>query len=315
MGLLVDDLGVHCNGLGIAPVTPNKVKGMEGETVTLPVQSKVDLDKVIAVTWSRVIDESGRERVAVYMYSVASKGYALKPLQGRASLNMDGSLRIDDAKLSDEGLYVMTQLMDNIGQTEEYVKLIIIDQAGHCLCGREMCNEDDELCSTCEKACAVVECADDGNLSPTVTMLLKPHECSVCRERFADGCALTAHSATHRSSSGTRIEPRSLTVAQMRKELGLRTGGPYPHQWPSVCPAGRVSLTMGVCVGSGQSSAVRGKDDLALHEFCDSTGASCIGSAFLAGFAFLLDHTGGVERGGLLRGKQSVPQISLLFPG
>ncbi|XP_078680446.1 uncharacterized protein LOC144915706 [Branchiostoma floridae x Branchiostoma belcheri] len=91
-------------------------------------------------------------------------------------------------------------------------------QAGHCLCGREMCNEDDESCSTCEKACAVVECADDGNLSPTVTMLLKPHECSVCRERFADGCALTAHSATHRSSSGTRIDPRSLTVAQMRKE-------------------------------------------------------------------------------------------------
>ncbi|KAI8494590.1 hypothetical protein Bbelb_278160 [Branchiostoma belcheri] len=44
-------------------------------------------------------------------------------------------------------------------------------QAGHCLCGREKCNEDDELCSTCEKACAVVECADDGNLSPTVPML------------------------------------------------------------------------------------------------------------------------------------------------
>ncbi|KAI8485736.1 hypothetical protein Bbelb_365700 [Branchiostoma belcheri] len=42
---------------------------------------------------------------------------------------------------------------------------------------------------------------------------------------------------------------------------------------------------MGVCVVSGQSSAVRGKDDLALHESCDSTGASCIGSAFP------LDHT------------------------
>ncbi|XP_066299583.1 uncharacterized protein [Branchiostoma lanceolatum] len=126
MCLLYAINGVHCNGLGIAPVTPNKVKGMAGETVTLPVQSEVDLDKVIAVTWSRVSGESGRERVAVYMYSAASKGHALKPLEGRASLNRDGSLRIDDAKLSDEGLYVMTQLMDDIGQTEEYVKLIII---------------------------------------------------------------------------------------------------------------------------------------------------------------------------------------------
>ncbi|KAI8513941.1 hypothetical protein Bbelb_082650 [Branchiostoma belcheri] len=132
-------------------------------------------------------------------------------------------------------------------------------QAGHCLCGREKCNEDDELCSTCEKACAVVECADDGKLSPTVPMLLKPHECSVCRERFVDGCALTAHSATHQSSSGIRIDPHCLTVVQMRKECKRH----------------------GLAVG-GNRAEVYG-----LHKSCDSTGASCFGSAFP------LDHTSG----------------------
>ncbi|XP_066293099.1 uncharacterized protein [Branchiostoma lanceolatum] len=116
---------------------------------------------------------------------------------------------------------------------------------GYCLCGRGKCSEDDELCSTCVKACTVVQCADDGNLSPRVTMLLKPHECSVCGERFADGCALTAHTAAHPSSSHadlssshadlsspgtdlTPIDPRSLTVANMRKECkkhGLATSG------------------------------------------------------------------------------------------
>ena len=99
---------------------------MEGETVTLPVQSKVDLGRVIALTWSRVSGESDSSRVTVYMYSAASKGRALRPLLGRASLNIDGSLRIDDAKLSDEGVYIMTKIMAFSGQTEEYVKLVII---------------------------------------------------------------------------------------------------------------------------------------------------------------------------------------------
>ncbi|KAI8503262.1 hypothetical protein Bbelb_190830 [Branchiostoma belcheri] len=109
-------------------------------------------------------------------------------------------------------------------------------QAGHCLCGRDKVSEDGVLCGTCERACDVLKCADEGALSPTITRILKPHECSICRQRFADGCALAGHTATHQSSSPHAgdsdavacTDPRLLTVVQLREECrrhGLAVSG------------------------------------------------------------------------------------------
>ncbi|KAI8493299.1 hypothetical protein Bbelb_293030 [Branchiostoma belcheri] len=99
-------------------------------------------------------------------------------------------------------------------------------QVGYCLCGRDIPREDVQLCSTCENACAIVQCADEGILSPRIIALLKPFECTLCRERFADSCALEAHNAAHQpppfhgDTSTERVitDPRSLTVVELRKE-------------------------------------------------------------------------------------------------
>ncbi|KAI8513931.1 hypothetical protein Bbelb_082550 [Branchiostoma belcheri] len=108
-------------------------------------------------------------------------------------------------------------------------------QAGYCLCGRDIPREDVQLCSTCEKACAFVQCADEGILSPRIIALLKPFECTLCREctlcsplsaLFANSCALEAHNAAHQpppfhgDTSTERVitDPRSLTVVELRKE-------------------------------------------------------------------------------------------------
>ncbi|XP_078575057.1 uncharacterized protein LOC144861186 [Branchiostoma floridae x Branchiostoma japonicum] len=105
---------------------PVEAKGTQGDSITLP--GAVNMDQVVALTWSKV-EGSGQIRIAVYMYKPKGTGEqsnSLGPLKGRAELTDRGSLRIKDLKLRDEGMYVLTALLEEVGPKERHVSLEVI---------------------------------------------------------------------------------------------------------------------------------------------------------------------------------------------
>ncbi|XP_066299244.1 immunoglobulin superfamily DCC subclass member 4-like [Branchiostoma lanceolatum] len=102
---------------------PDVVHGKVGSDVTLTVRPQGD-HSVIAQTWNKLYGGVHSMRLAVYMYSpTTGTAMSLGPLEGRASLGEYGSLVIHDAEKEDEGLYVLTSLVDVVGQEEQYFDL------------------------------------------------------------------------------------------------------------------------------------------------------------------------------------------------
>ncbi|XP_078575841.1 uncharacterized protein LOC144861715 [Branchiostoma floridae x Branchiostoma japonicum] len=112
----------------VPTVTTNlsSVTAMEGETVVLPADFSPDYT-VFAQTWNKLVGGMRGVRTAVYMYASTTKtSMSLGPLKGRAILDSDGSLRIIAARKSDGGLYVLSSVLDVVGQEDHYVQLTIL---------------------------------------------------------------------------------------------------------------------------------------------------------------------------------------------
>ncbi|XP_066298744.1 protein turtle homolog B-like [Branchiostoma lanceolatum] len=126
--LVLASMQQGCHGNQGTP-TVRTIRAMSGDTVTLPASYDVSLP-VIAVTWNKLEGpESESTRVGVYMYSPRANGslsMSLGPLKGRATLHLNGSLTVSDVSVKDEGQYVMTTLVDGLGQEETYVYLEVI---------------------------------------------------------------------------------------------------------------------------------------------------------------------------------------------
>ncbi|KAI8509908.1 hypothetical protein Bbelb_123360 [Branchiostoma belcheri] len=102
---------------------PDVVHGKVGSDVTLTVRPQGD-HSVIAQTWNKLYGGVHSMRLAVYMYSpTTGTAMSLGPLEGRATLGQHGSLVIHAAQKDDEGLYVLTSLVDVVGQEEQYFDL------------------------------------------------------------------------------------------------------------------------------------------------------------------------------------------------
>ncbi|KAI8477623.1 hypothetical protein Bbelb_446450, partial [Branchiostoma belcheri] len=86
---------------------------------------------VFAETWNKMIGGVHGVRQAVFMFSpVTNTTMSLGPLKGRAELGTRGSLKVTDVRREDEGLYVLTSLLDVIGQEEYYVILRVLSRPG-----------------------------------------------------------------------------------------------------------------------------------------------------------------------------------------
>ncbi|XP_078656954.1 protein amalgam-like isoform X2 [Branchiostoma floridae x Branchiostoma belcheri] len=97
-----------------------------GETVTLPATYNQH-EHVIALTWNKMDERIEGTRTPVFLYSVSSRNsLSLGPLKDRALLNKNGSLTIMNVTVKDEGQYVMTVLVDAVGQQEHYVYLDVL---------------------------------------------------------------------------------------------------------------------------------------------------------------------------------------------
>ncbi|KAI8510292.1 hypothetical protein Bbelb_127200 [Branchiostoma belcheri] len=113
----------------VPTVTTNfsSVTAMEGETVVLPAEFSPDYT-VFAQTWNKLVGGMRGVRTAVYMYaSTTNTSMSLGALKGRAILDSDSSLRIMAARKSDGGLYVLSSVLDVVGQEDHYVRLNILD--------------------------------------------------------------------------------------------------------------------------------------------------------------------------------------------
>ncbi|XP_035698321.1 hemicentin-1-like [Branchiostoma floridae] len=97
-----------------------------GDTVTLPATYNQH-EHVIALTWNKMDERIEGTRTPVFLYSVSSRSsLSLGPLKDRALLNKNGSLTILNVTVKDEGQYVMTVLIDAVGQQEHYVYLDVL---------------------------------------------------------------------------------------------------------------------------------------------------------------------------------------------
>ncbi|XP_019645264.1 PREDICTED: contactin-5-like [Branchiostoma belcheri] len=114
-------LRVVCSNKGL-PISTS-VRGTLGEIVTLPASYDHD-QPVIALTWNKFDPNIQGTRIPVYMYSPNSNSsLPLGPFKDRATLNNNGSLTLRHLEKKDEGQYVMTTLIDAVGQQEHYVYL------------------------------------------------------------------------------------------------------------------------------------------------------------------------------------------------
>ncbi|XP_066298712.1 HEPACAM family member 2-like isoform X2 [Branchiostoma lanceolatum] len=112
---------VVCSNKGL-PISTS-VRGTRGEVVTLPASYDHD-QPVIALTWNKFDPNIQGTRIPVYMYSPNSNSsLPLGPFKHRATLNNNGSLTLRHLQKKDEGQYVMTTLIDAVGQQEHYVYL------------------------------------------------------------------------------------------------------------------------------------------------------------------------------------------------
>ncbi|XP_078575929.1 nectin-4-like isoform X1 [Branchiostoma floridae x Branchiostoma japonicum] len=102
------------------------VQGMVGDTVMLPGNYDPDRDKpVIALTWNKLDSKVEGTRHVVYMFT-PKNSMPSGPLKDRAVFHRNGSLTIRDIREDDEGQYVMTLLIDAVGQQEHFVNLNVV---------------------------------------------------------------------------------------------------------------------------------------------------------------------------------------------
>ncbi|XP_066298584.1 nectin-4-like isoform X1 [Branchiostoma lanceolatum] len=116
---------ICAEGATVKPSTPTivTVRGMEGDSVTLPAYYRKDY-RLFALTWNKLSGGMYGTRRAVYMFSPSTNStMSFGTLKNRAFLTKDRSLTIVNAGTKDEGLYVLTSLLDVIGQEEHYVLL------------------------------------------------------------------------------------------------------------------------------------------------------------------------------------------------
>ncbi|XP_066299023.1 lachesin-like [Branchiostoma lanceolatum] len=107
-------------------VNISTVVATEGETVVLKAEYSPDYT-VFAQTWNKLVGGMRGARTAVYMYaSTTNTSMSLGALKGRAILDSDSSLRIMAARKSDGGLYVLSSVLDVVGQEDHYVQLTIL---------------------------------------------------------------------------------------------------------------------------------------------------------------------------------------------
>ncbi|XP_078657269.1 uncharacterized protein LOC144903175 isoform X4 [Branchiostoma floridae x Branchiostoma belcheri] len=125
VGLALVHILSYVMGNGVNMPTPTKVEGIDGETVILPSRFKSNVTKLIALTWTKAAGHLGRSREPVFMYAPPSANLSLGRLKGRAELTDNGSLQINPVSLDDEGIYILTTLLDGVGQEETYVELEI----------------------------------------------------------------------------------------------------------------------------------------------------------------------------------------------
>ncbi|XP_078662095.1 uncharacterized protein LOC144906048 isoform X2 [Branchiostoma floridae x Branchiostoma belcheri] len=111
-------------GTGVGLKVPKTVNGIKDERVTLPATYD-STETVISITWSKVVGGMGGERKMVYIYS-PNLEYSHGPLFRRAQLVGKASLEINETKLEDEGLYVITVVLNIVGQEEKYVRLNVM---------------------------------------------------------------------------------------------------------------------------------------------------------------------------------------------
>ncbi|XP_066297900.1 lachesin-like [Branchiostoma lanceolatum] len=103
------------------------VQGMVGDTVTLPGNFSYGHDEaVIALTWTKLDPRQEGTRHFVHMFTPNGTSVASDELKGRAVFHKNGSFTIRDIREEDEGQYVMTLLIDVIGQREHFVKLDVV---------------------------------------------------------------------------------------------------------------------------------------------------------------------------------------------
>ncbi|XP_035699398.1 protein turtle-like isoform X1 [Branchiostoma floridae] len=107
-------------------VNISTVVATEGETVVLRAEFSPDYT-VFAQTWNKLVGGMRGVRTAVYMYaSTTNTSMSLGALKDRANLDSDSSLRIMTARKSDGGLYVLSSVLDVVGQEDHYVQLTIL---------------------------------------------------------------------------------------------------------------------------------------------------------------------------------------------
>ncbi|KAI8508874.1 hypothetical protein Bbelb_127220 [Branchiostoma belcheri] len=120
----------YTTGVTVSPGSYTTVTGFVGETVILPASHGQNYT-VFAETWNKMIGGVHGVRQAVFMFSpVTNTTMSLGPLKGRAELGTRGSLKVTDVRREDEGLYVLTSLLDVIGQEEYYVILRVLSRPG-----------------------------------------------------------------------------------------------------------------------------------------------------------------------------------------
>ncbi|XP_066298844.1 uncharacterized protein [Branchiostoma lanceolatum] len=120
----------YTTGVTVSPGSYTTVTGFVGDTVILPASHGQNYT-VFAETWNKMIGGVHGVRQAVFMFSpVTNTTMSLGPLKGRAELGTRGSLKVTDVRREDEGLYVLTSLLDVIGQEEYYVILRILSRPG-----------------------------------------------------------------------------------------------------------------------------------------------------------------------------------------
>ncbi|KAI8519374.1 hypothetical protein Bbelb_026310 [Branchiostoma belcheri] len=124
--LLLDQpvIKMEALGTGVGLKVPKTVNGIKDERVTLPATYD-STETVISITWSKVVGGMGGERKMVYIYS-PNLEYSHGPLFRRAQLVGKASLEINETKLEDEGLYVITVVLNIVGQEEKYVRLNVM---------------------------------------------------------------------------------------------------------------------------------------------------------------------------------------------
>ncbi|XP_078658126.1 nectin-4-like [Branchiostoma floridae x Branchiostoma belcheri] len=102
------------------------VQGMVGDTVMLPGNYDPDRDQpVIALTWNKLDSKVEGTRHVVYMFT-PKNSMASGSLKERAVFHGNGSLTIRNIREDDEGQYVMTLLIDAVGQQEHFVNLNVV---------------------------------------------------------------------------------------------------------------------------------------------------------------------------------------------